>query len=67
MGVIYSHQVRSAKQGRLQAEIRNLMAKYVGKEMPIGAKKKHFKAYKPIHNQLELVWASMRSANLLNY
>jgi len=68
MGVIYSHQVRSAKQGRLQGEIRAQIAKNEAlKGIPIGAKKRHFKAYKPVHNQLELVWASMRSAGLLDY
>lgn len=68
MGVIYSHQVRSAKQGRLQGETRDLLTKNKAlKGMPVGAKKRHCKAYKPVHNQLNLVWASMRSAGLLDY
>jgi hypothetical protein len=68
MGVIYSYKARALKQGRLQAEIRNLIVKNdARKRMPVGAKIQHFKAYKPIHAQLELVWASMRSAGLFAY
>jgi hypothetical protein len=68
MGVIYSHQARRMTQGRLEAEMRDLQFEYSRmKGMPAGKKKRHLQAYKPVHDQLELVWASMRATGDLSY
>jgi hypothetical protein len=69
IGVIYSHQTRRITQGRLEAEIRELESEYARmKGVPIAKKKRrHLQTYQPIHNQLQLVWASMRTAGLLSY
>lgn len=68
MGVIYSHQARQITKGRLETEIRELRAEYARmKGVPITKKKRHLQAYQPVHDQLQLVWASMRKAGLLSY
>lgn len=68
MGVIYSHQARRMTQDRLRQEMRDLESRYASmKGMPISKKRQHLQAYQPVHDQLQLVWASMRSAGLLSY
>jgi hypothetical protein len=68
MGVIYSQDARRITQKRLGDEIAMLQLKYSKmKGMPAGQKKEHAKHYRPIHDQLELVWASMRASGILRY
>lgn len=68
MGAIYSHTARKMVQNRLQSEIKELQLEYSRmKGMPVAKKKRHFQAYQPVHNQLQLVWASMRSTGALSY
>ena len=68
MGVIYSHSARKMVQNKLIAKLSQLQFKYSKmKGMPVMKKKRHFQAYKPVHEQLQRVWASMRSAGLLAY
>ena len=55
-------------QNKLTAELSQLNFKYLKmKGMLIIKKKRHFQAYKLIHEQLQRIWASMRSARLLTY
>jgi hypothetical protein len=68
MGAIYSHSARKMVQNKLMSELNDLEMDYRRmKRMPIGKKKQHLQAYQPVHDQLQLVWASMRSAGLLAY
>lgn len=68
MGVIYSHSARKMVQNKLMSELKHLEIEYGRmKGMPIGKKKQHFQAYRPVHDQLQRVWASMRAAGLLAY
>ena len=68
MGVIYSHSARKMVQNKLTAELSQLIFEYSKmKGIPVMKKKRHFQAYKPVHEQLQRVCASMRTAGLLAY
>jgi hypothetical protein len=56
MGVIYSHSARKMVQNKLMSELEQLEMDYRGmKRMPVGKKKQHFQAYKPVHDQLQRI------------
>jgi hypothetical protein len=68
MGIIYAKNARKMVQGKFLQEMSELEAKYKAMtKMPLAAKKRHAKAYKPVHKDLEKVWASMRKAGLYYY
>jgi hypothetical protein len=67
MGAIYSHTARKMVQIGFNL-IKELQLEYTRmKGMPVTKKKWHLQAYQPVHDQLQLVWASMRSAGTLLY
>jgi len=66
MGVIYLHQARKMVNNRIWEEVAIIIRKnHEMKQPPLTAQKRHATAYKPIHKQLELVWASMRASGYL--
>jgi hypothetical protein len=66
MGVIYSHQARKMVNNRVWGEVAIIIRKNCQmKQPPVTAQKRHAVAYKPVHKQLELVWASMRTSGYL--
>lgn len=68
MGVIYSYLALKMVQNKLIAELSQLQFEYLQmKGMLIMKKKRHFQAYKPVNEQLQRVWASMRAAGVLAY
>jgi hypothetical protein len=68
MGVIYSYSARKMVQNKLVAELSQLQFEYSKmKGMLVMKKKRHFQAYKLVHEQLQRVWALMRTAGLLSY
>ena len=68
MGVIYSQDARKIVRNKLENEIEMLKFEFGRmKGMQPTKKKRHIQAYKPVHDQLQLVWASMRAAGFLSY
>jgi hypothetical protein len=64
-GVIYADQARAMVRTREKEERRKEIEKWIRERRKL--RTSHTKAYKPIHGQLELVWASMRAAGCFFY
>jgi hypothetical protein len=64
-GVIYADQARAMVKKRATEEREKEIKKWIRERKKL--RTTHTKAYRPIHGQLELLWASMRAAGYFSY